>query len=67
MVHAIAARQLKVLIRVRQVVRHVAEEFSCSLADYLERRKDRVFSWNNIVMSCGLGWHSPRLPSREAK
>ena len=66
MVHAIAARQLKVLIRVRQAVRHV-EEFSCSLADYLERRKDWGFSWNNIVMSCGLGLHSPRLPSREAK
>ena len=54
------------LIRVRQAVLHL-EEFSCSLADYLERRKERVFSWNNTVMLCGLGLQSLRLLSREEK
>ena len=38
----------------RQAVRHF-EQISCTFTDYLERRKERVFSWNNIVMLCGLG------------
>ena len=52
--------------RLARAVRHVGE-VSSSLADYLETRKERVLSWNNVVVLCGLGLQSPRLASREAK
>ena len=54
------------LIRVKHAV-CLVEEFSCSLADHLERREEWVFSWNNIVVLSGLGMESLRLPSREAE
>ena len=50
----------------RQAVGHV-EEFSCSLTDYKEKGKSGVFSWNDIVVFCGLGLQWPKLPSREVK
>ena len=50
----------------RPAVRHV-EEFSCTFTDYLGRRKERVFSCNNIVILSGLGLQSLRLSNREAK
>ena len=50
----------------RQAVRHV-EEFSCSLADCVERRKDRGFSWNNTVMLRGVALQPLKTPGREAQ
>ena len=52
---SVAAHQSRVLIRVRQVVRHFGE-FSCSLADYLETEfvLRGFFSWNTIVMLFGV-------------
>ena len=53
----IAACQSRVLISLRPAVRHV-EEFSCSLADSLEIRKELFFSWNK--MSCCVSWSVSR-------
>ena len=57
---------IKSVDRVRQAVRHV-EEFSCSLADCVERRDERVFSWSNTVMLRGVALQPLTMPRREAQ
>ena len=65
----ITARQPRVLIGVRQTIRHV-EEFSCSFADHLKRRAffcvfKKKRSLNNMFSDLGL--QSSRVPSSETK
>ena len=60
-----ATHQSRALIRTRQAVRHVGE-FSYSLVDHMERIKERVFGWNNMVF-CDVLLQTARLPSREAQ